>query len=100
MTSNVRKIEVSIMIVLHPCETGFKYDTHTEKCICNSIPDLVQCMVNDAKIKKGYWYGNLDGDIVVGVCPVSYCNYSSCDTSGKYYGLSPVQDHQCHFTQE
>ena len=96
INSNVRMIGVSIMIVLHPCKTGFKYDSRTGKCICNTIPDLVQCMVNDAKIKKGYWYGDLDGDIVVGVCPVSYCNYPLCDISENYCGLSLIQDHQCH----
>ena len=96
IASIVRKIEVSIMITLHPCKTGFKYDIHTGTCVCNSIPDLVQCMVNDAKVKKGYWYGDLDGDIVVGVCPVGYCNYPSCGISENYCGLSVVQDHQCH----
>ena len=96
ITSNIRKVGISIMIVLHPCKTGFKYDAHTGKCICNSIPDLVQCMLNDAKIKKGYWYGDLDGDIVVGVCPDRYCNYPSCDISENYCSLSLVQDHQCH----
>ena len=84
------------MITLHPCKTGFKYDIHTGTCVCNSIPDLVQCMVDDAKVKKGYWYGDLDGDIVVGVCPVGYCNYPSCGISENYCGLSVVQDHQCH----
>ena len=96
ITSNVQTIEVSLSIVLHPCKTGFKYDDYQEACVCNDIPNLVRCMLNDARIKRGYWYGNLDGNIVVEVCPISYCDYPSCDINEDYCSLSSVQDHQCH----
>ena len=94
VTSNIRDINVLITVLLHPCKTGFKYDNEKQICTCNSIPDLVQCIVNDVRIKKGYWYGHLDGNIVVGVCPIRYCDYPSCDISEDYCGLS-VQDDQC-----
>ena len=95
ITSNMRDINVLITVLLHPCKTGFKYDDHKQVCTCNNIQDLVQCMVNDVRIKKGYWYGKLEGNVVVGVCPNSYCAYPSCDISKDYCGLSSVQDHQC-----
>ena len=68
-------------------------------CTCNSIPDLVQCicMVNNVRIKKGYWCGYFNGNIVVGICPNSYCDYSLCVVSEDYCDLSSLQDYQCCF---
>ena len=95
VTTNIRDISVLITVLLHPCKIGFKYDNQKQVCTCNSIPNLVQCMVNNVRIKKGYWYGHLDGTIVVGICPNSYCDYPLCDVSEDYCDLSSVQDHQC-----
>ena len=95
VTSKIRDINVLITVLLHPCKTGFKYDNQKQVCTCNSISDLVQCKANNVRIKKGYWYGHLDGNIVVGVCPNRYCDYPSCDISEDYCDLSSVQDYQC-----
>ena len=96
VSSNVRDIEVLITVLLHPCKTGFEYDNQKQLCACNNIPNLIRCMQNDVRIKKGYWYGDLDGNTVVGVCPISYCDYVSCDISQDYCALKPIQDYQCH----
>ena len=95
VTRNIRDINVLITVLLHPCKTGFKYDNQEQVCTCNSIPNLVLCMVNNVRIKKGYWCGNLDESVVVGICPNSYCDYPLCDVSEDYCDLSSVQDYQC-----
>lgn len=94
---NIREIEVSVKIFLHPCGTGLKYDEQKQVCVCNSIPNLVECdAMNEIRIKKEYWYGQLDDDVVVGVCPNNYCNYPSCDITEDFCTLPSIEDDQCH----
>ena len=95
VTSKIRDIDVCITVLLHPCKTGFNYDNQKQKCTCNNILDLVQCTVNTVRIKKGYWCGHLDGNIIVSICPNSYCDYPLCDITEDYCDLSSVQDYQC-----
>ena len=95
VTSKIRDINVFITVLLHPCKTGFKYDNQIQVCTCNNISDLVQCMVNNVRIKKGYWCGDLDGNVIVSICPNSYCDFPLCDITEDYCDISSVQDYQC-----
>ena len=94
VTTNIRDTQVSITILLFPCKIGFNYDDLKQACICTDMYDLVHCISNSFRIKKGYWFGLLHGETVVGICPISYCDYPSCDISDDYCSLS-VQN-QCH----
>ena len=94
VTTNIRDRRVSITILLSPCKIGFKYDGPKQACICIGISDVVQCVANNFRIKKGYWFGFLGEEIVVGLCPITYCDYPSCDINEDYCNLS-VQN-QCH----
>jgi len=39
-------------------------------------------------IKKGYWYGTVNGERVVARCPNQYCDYSSCPVSSEFCNVS------------
>ena len=62
-------------------------------CVCNNVSDLVYCENNKAKIKKGYWYGKINGITAIGDCPNEYCSYHSCEITEKFCDLS---HNQCH----
>ena len=94
VAANIWDIQVSITILLSPCKIGFKYDDLKQIYICTGLSHLVRCVSNNFRIKKGYWFGLLEKETVVGICPLSYCDYPSCDINEDYCSLSVY--HQCH----
>ena len=46
-------------------------------------------------IKKGYWFGEADGKATVAVCPMSYCDFNSCNEASEFCDLSPERRDQC-----
>ena len=53
------------------------------------------CSGSSSTIKKGYWFGSVNGKPTVTFCPVDNCNFTCCETINGYYHLSPVRDNQC-----
>ena len=53
------------------------------------------CSGSSSTIKRGCWFGSVSGIATVTFCPISYCNFTCCETTNGYYHLSPVRDNQC-----
>ena len=98
INGNVRAITVKIEVTLTPCHFGYIYDNDKKMCLCNSkVSDVVKCGPDGLKLKRGYWYGEVGDNIVVGYCPNNFCNYAtSCKSSDKFCDLSKFSDDQCN----
>ena len=88
-------IIVNLRIELSPCHSGFQYDNHLEKCICYDRGDTIQCSGSSAKIRSGYWFGVVDKQTTVGICPVNYCNLRNCEGTTTFCPLPSSPDDQC-----
>ena len=94
-TSDWKAISVNLIIQLSPCHPGFQYDKESQICECYNASDVVFCSGSTSSIKRGYWFGSVDGKPTITFCPINYCNFSCCDTANGYYHLSPLRDNQC-----
>ena len=90
-----KTVSVSLIIGLSPCHPGFQYDSKSQQCICYNTSRIVYCSGSSSAIRRGYWFGNVDGIPTVTFCPVNYCNFTCCKTANGYYDLSPVRVNQC-----
>ena len=86
---------VSLTVELTPCHPGFWY--YYDRCVCyNSSSKTVFCSDGSSTIKRGYWFGFVAGKPTVTYCPITYCNFSCCETAmNGFYHLSPVRTNQC-----
>ena len=93
---SVRKIvSANITVGLSPCHPGFQYHSKSQKCECYNTSGVVYCSGSTSAIKRGYWFGNINGIPTVTFCPINYCNFTCCKTTNGYYELSPVRVNQC-----
>ena len=90
-----RQITVCLIVELSPCHLGFWHYPKSLKCECYNATDIVFCFDTTSTIKRGYWFGSVTGKPTVTLCPISYCNFTCCETSNGYYHLSTVRDNQC-----
>ncbi|XP_065896052.1 probable outer membrane protein pmp20 [Dysidea avara] len=92
-----REVEIAVGLIaeLSPCHPGFHYDNTTQKCVCYGDSKTVSCSGSTSTIKRGYWFGIVDGKTTVAVCPNNYCNFTCCETTNGFYQLSPVRFNQC-----
>ena len=88
-------IMVNLKIELSPCHSGFQYDNQLEKCICYDRDDTIQCSGSSAKIRRGYWFGFVDKQTTVGICPVNYCNLRNHEGTTTFRPLPSSPDDQC-----
>ena len=93
--SDWKQISVNLIIELSPCHPGFWQYPNSKRCECYNANDIVFCSGNSSTIKRGYWFGVVTGKPTVTFCPISYCNFTCCETSNGYYHLSPVRSDQC-----
>ena len=93
--SDWKQISVNLIVGLSPCHLGFWQYSRSEKCECYDAKSIVFCSSNGSTIKGGYWFGSVDGNPTVTLCPINYCNFTCCETVNGYYHLSPVRDNQC-----
>jgi len=94
--SYVKKFFIELIIELSPCHLGFYYNNTAETCECYSDSDIVSCSGSTSSIKKGYWFGKVNGKATVTVCPNGYCNFTGSETTGEFSKLSPVRSNQCN----
>ena len=90
-----KQISVKLIIELSPCHPGFWQYPNSTGCECYNVNDIMFCSGSNSTIKRGYWFGNVTGKPTVTFCPITYCNFTCCETSNGYYHLSPVRDNQC-----
>ena len=93
--SDWKQILVNLTIELSPCHPGFWQYPNSEKCQCYNASDIVFCSDSTSTIKRGFWFGSVTGKPTVTFCPISYCNFTCCETTNGYYHLSPVRVNQC-----
>ena len=90
-----RTVSVSLIVGLSPCHPGFQYDSKSQQCICYNTNGVVYCSGSSSAIRRGYWFGNVDGIPTITFCPINYCNFTCYKTTNGYYELSPVRVNQC-----
>ena len=93
--SNENAFSIQLVVELSPCHPGFWHDTELQKCVCFDSTDIVSCFGSTSTIKRGHWFGSVNGQPTVTVCPVNYCNFSCCEATDEFYHLSPLRSYQC-----
>ena len=92
---NWKQISVTLVVELSECHLGFWHSSESQQCECYDANDIVFCSGSSSTIKRGYWFGSVTGKTTVTFCPINYCNFTCCETSNRYYHLSPVRYDQC-----
>ena len=88
-------LSVKLTIELSQCHPGFWYSSKLQKCECYSTNNIITCSSNSSTIKRGYWFGIVNGKPTVTLCPNDYCNFTCCEITNGIYHLSPVRANQC-----
>ena len=88
-------VAVNVTIGLSPCHPGFQYDSKSQQCECYNTSGVVYCSGSQSAIRRGYWFGRVNGIPTITFCPINYCNFACCKTTNGYYDLSPVRLNQC-----
>ena len=88
-------ISVNLTVELSQCHAGFWYSSESQKCECYDIGNIVSCSDSNSTIKRGYWFGSVNGKSTVTSCPNDYCDFSCCEITNGIYHLSPVRANQC-----
>jgi len=87
-------IHIPVIVPISSCHPGFQFNPKSQKCECFDN-DIVLCSGSRSMIKRGYWFGDVDGKSTVSPCSLSYCDFTSCDTAIDVCGLSPRRTNQC-----
>ena len=85
--SKLPQIKVMIKLHLSPCHVGYKYDGTQKMCVCSDFNGIVLCS-NTVRIKRGYWYGTVNGKRAVTHCPNNYCDYRVCPVGSEFCNVS------------
>ena len=93
--SESRLLSVNLIVELSPCHPGFVYDASLQKCVCYNGDDAVYCTDSISTIRRGQWFGMVNGKPTVTNCPVNYCNFTCCEITNGIHYLSPLRKNQC-----
>ena len=91
--SGSKMVSAKLTVELSDCHEGFYYDERA--CQCYDTKNIVLCTGSSSTIRRGYWFGEVEGNPTVAFCPINYCNFSCCETSNGFYRLSPTRENQC-----
>ena len=94
-TSGSKIISVNLLVELSQCHPGFYYSSKSKKCECYNTKEIISCSGSSSTIKRGYWFGSVNGKSTVASCPNDYCNFTCCEITNGIYHLSPVRANQC-----
>jgi len=96
ITYNLKPIVVNLIIeISNYCHAGFYYKQSIKKCVCYTTDHVVSCASSNATIKRGYWFGTVNEQATVSLCPVNYCNFDRCEATTTFCPLLPSPDDQC-----
>ena len=90
-----KPITVNLIVQLSSCHSGFYYSRDLEHCVCYTTDDIVTCSDSNSSIRNGYWFGTINDQPTVTVCPVNYCNFDNCEATTGTCDLYPLRDNQC-----
>ena len=88
-------ISVNLIVEISQCHAGFWYSSESQKCECYDTSIIISCSDSNSTIKRGYWFGSVNGKSTVTFCPNDYCDFSCCEITNGIYHLSPVRANQC-----
>jgi len=92
-------IEVTLVVELVPCpdHPGYYYSSISKGCIC--YPHNVNCYEDYNEIKRGYWFGSVNGKATTSLCPNQYCQFDQNrkKTRDGYYILPRRMTDQCEY---
>ena len=88
-------LSVKLTTELSQCHPGFWYSSKLQKFECYSTNNIITCSSNSSTIKRGYWFGIVNGKPTVTLCLNDYCNFTCCEITNGIYHLSPVRANQC-----
>ena len=91
-----KQTKTTLIIELLPCSEhpGNMYSDKENKCIC--YRHNVVCSGNNNAIKRGYWFGNINGTPTTSLCPNHYCNFIDRKEVGQgYFKLLKRVNKQC-----
>ena len=88
-------ITVNLNVQLSSCHLGFYYSSYVEHCVCYTTDDIVTCSGSNSTIRNGYWFGTINDQPTVTVCPINYCNFDNCEATTGTCDLHPLRDNQC-----
>ena len=92
---NWKPITVNLNVQLSSCHSGFHYSSDLEQCVCYTTDDIVTCSDSNSSIRNGYWFGTINDQPTVTICPVNYCNFDHCEATTGTCDLYPLRDDQC-----
>ena len=93
LSSGMVFLNLSIEIV--PCHLGHVYNRTLQKCVCYDLKNIVSCEPITT-IKKGYWFGMVDGQDTTSPCPEKYCNFDRTEVIPGRFELPVGYDDQCY----
>ena len=93
--SKSKVIFVDLIVKLSQCHPGFQYSSQSQQCECYEIDNIISCSDSNSTIKRGYWFGIVNGKSTVTTCPNDYCDFTCCEITNGIYHLSPVRANQC-----
>ena len=93
--SESTSLSVNLIVEVSPCHPGFVYDSLLQKCVCYDGNNIVLCSDNTSTIRRGYWFGMVNGKPTVANCPVNYCDFTCCEITNGIHYLSPMRKNQC-----
>ena len=93
--SESKIISTNLMIEFSQCHPGFLHSKESQRCECYSDNEIVSCSGSSSTIKRGYWFGSVNGKSTVTTCPNNYCNFTCCEITNGIYHLSPARTNQC-----
>ena len=88
-------ISVNLTVEISQCHAGFWYSSESQKCVCYDTSNIISCSDSNSTIKRGYWFGSVNGKPTVASCPNDYCDFTCCEITNGIYHLSPVRANQC-----
>ena len=94
-TSGSKIISVNLIVELSQCHPGFHYSSVSQTCEYYNTKNIISCSGSSSTIKRGYWFGSVNGKSTVASCPNDYCNFTCCEITNGIYHLSPVRVNQC-----
>ena len=95
ITFNWKPIAININVQLSSCHSGFYYSSDLEHCVCYTTDNIVTCSGSNSTIRNGYWFGTINEQPTVTVCPINYCKFDNCEATTGTCDLYPLRDNQC-----
>ncbi|XP_065901702.1 uncharacterized protein [Dysidea avara] len=71
-----QQIEMTLIIELVPCyrHPAYTFSETLGRCVCYHH-DVVECYDDYNEIKRGYWFGSVNGKATTSLCPSQYCEF-------------------------